>query len=191
MAIDKQRRENLLDEATAYCRRVLLRIPIHPAWRRSTSDSGPHRLHLPTDVNAPSDCELYCKLFIGLRNDGGWSLYFDEQPVLQFNSRDELRRLFYGGERYAAAGGRLKWLCQDRSGGKLQLTACELPTAQSPSLTHDCGEWLSIAADLLQSGEYQLLGQYPEPDREWIISLAERLRRVAGQLNIAQSANAC
>ncbi len=191
MAIEKQRRENLLVEATAYCRRALLRIPIDTAWRISTSVSDPYRLCLPPALGGVSDCELYCEFFIGQRSDGGWSLYFDEQPVLQFNSRDELRRLFCGGERYAAAGGSLKWLRQDRSGGKLELAECELPAKYSLRLTQDCGEWLNTTADLLQGGEYKLLGQYPEPDPEWITAMAERLRRVAGRLCIAQAANVC
>lgn len=52
------------------------------------------------------------ELFIGFRSAEQASLYFNQDPVYQFNSSHELRRVFYKNERYAAYSGQLCCLVQ-------------------------------------------------------------------------------
>ncbi len=48
------------------------------------------------------------ELFAGLRSEGSWSLYFDEDPVIQFNPFGNVRRLFVDNCKYRVAdAGRL------------------------------------------------------------------------------------
>ena len=42
------------------------------------------------------------EIFLGFRAAGQASLYWDQDPVFQFNSSGELRRLYLGGVRYAS-----------------------------------------------------------------------------------------
>ena len=77
MAIHKQPREDLMREAAAYSRRLML-----------------HHASCP-------------EIFIGARKQGGWSIYFGEDPVYQFNAEHKLRRVHFNGQNYVAEQGKL------------------------------------------------------------------------------------
>lgn len=66
---------------------------------------------------------------VGFRDRGGLSLYWGADPVFQFNTRQELRRVFLNQERYAAEGGRLGLLSRDKRGGRVVFVRDEIDDA--------------------------------------------------------------
>ncbi|TWU48100.1 hypothetical protein [Rubripirellula reticaptiva] len=55
------------------------------------------------------------EVVVGFRTGGAASLYWDQDPVFQFNSDHEVRRVYFAGDRYAANAGKLVRLIQKRS----------------------------------------------------------------------------
>jgi hypothetical protein len=194
MAIHQQRRENLLLEATAYRRRALFRglnplaVPSGSAARHSDS------------VAAPGDRESWLwdwlsafresaewELFVGLRGDGSWSIYFDEQPVLQFNCDDQLRRVFAGGQRFVAAQGSIRLLDRSTVGGHVSFREVELDGLSQQRLDIACRWFLRAAADVLQPGGGLRMGLVPDDDESWLPGLQQRIRQLALRFEIAHS----
>jgi hypothetical protein len=68
-------------------------------------------------------------LFAGFRAQGQLSLYFGEDPVLQFDRVQSVRRVYLRGMRYAAEDGRLVGLMRDRRGGRVELSRHSLDEA--------------------------------------------------------------
>lgn len=97
MAIYHHKRENLLLEATAYSRRILIALE-----------------------NVQFANARIAELFAGMRADGRWSLYFDESPVIQFDRSELLRRVYVDHAKLAAANSRLVELVRLESSGRVQ-----------------------------------------------------------------------
>lgn len=55
------------------------------------------------------------EVVVGFRAGGAASLYWDQDPVFQFNVVQELRRVYFAGDRYAADAGKLVRLLQKRA----------------------------------------------------------------------------
>ncbi|RMF44789.1 MAG: hypothetical protein D6753_01665 [Planctomycetota bacterium] len=131
MAIYEQPKEDLLGRATQF--------PIRCVWVAATSEAVAGAVGATGGESAFGDADkregraapsfrhavggrgpLPKNIFWGKRRDGGWSLFVDEDPVLHINGRQELRRLYFQGRKYAAASGRLEVLERVRYGGRLQ-----------------------------------------------------------------------
>jgi hypothetical protein len=97
MAIQKHKKENLIEQASGYSRRLLIRPQGLFVGQRPVTE-----------------------LFIGCRQSGAWSYYFDESPVLQFDYLSRLRRVHWEPELWMAQAGRLVQLHRDTSGGRVQ-----------------------------------------------------------------------
>lgn len=171
-------------EATAYARRLLLRLPVALAW-------------LPP-VEFDEIASIWCRefdslsqweLFVGWRKTGGWSVYFDVQPVLQFNSQNQLRRIYGGGQRYVAEGGRLKLLGRDGLGGQVRFEEKRLESQAEQRVLQTCHLFLAATADLLRQGNYTFLGQYPplhqEHKQDLVPEAIMLLASVASDLRVA------
>ncbi len=185
MAINPQPRENLLLEATAYGRRLLLRLPVPPQWLESGQ---------PNEI-ASFWCREFAtlgdwELFVGWRKNGGWSVYFQQQPVLQFNSQHQLRRLYAGGERFSAEMGRLKRLERNELGGQVRFGEQRLDTQTEQWVLASCQLFLSAAADLLGNNQYTLLGQFPPAEPAMVEDARVMLAAAAGGLHIAKAPHA-
>jgi hypothetical protein len=150
MAIHEQRREDLLKEATAYRRRVLLSCEL-PATPASAKDASP-----------PVSEQIRQEVFFGIRDSGSWSLYVDQDPVLQFTSQNTLRRLFWKGERYAARNSQLRLLARETAGGKVQFRDECLVHADEQWLIGQCLCVLQAIAEQLRSGRCRVIGQFPD-----------------------------
>lgn len=135
MALHPHQRENLLRDATQYAQRV--------------------RLQFASD-------ELWESVFIGMRREGGWSIYFDEQPVWHFNAAGQLRRAYVDGRRLAAARGRLE--------------ALERPIAKPASSTPTPGRDCAVPATGIQ--RLQLVPQPLSSDQSGTL-----LQRCQGMLS--------
>lgn len=145
MALQEQHRENLLRDATAYTRRLL--------WRSA--------IEVDTAHAEPVAIE---ELFIGFRENGGWSIYVGEDPVLQFNAAGELRRLYSRGERYAAEGAKLAACSRDKRGGRVQLESKLLTLQQQTRVLQDCCSAVESCLGKIANGQLQLAGQVDSSD---------------------------
>lgn len=107
MAKEERPREDLMRDAVAYKRRAEYCI----------ADSEP--------------------VFFGLRDNGGVSFYFGEDPVLHFNSKGELRRAYFQNDLYKAEDGRLVRMTRERSAGASTLVS-KMLTADAQSMFLSC-----------------------------------------------------
>lgn len=180
LAINPHPRENLLAEATAYDRRLLLRLPVPSAWLSPNESNGIASLWC-RDFYLLSQWEL----FVGWRKTGGWSAYFDVQPVLQFNALNHLRRIYGGGQRYAAVGGRLKLLQRDRLGGHVSFEEQLLATSAEQQVLQTCLLFLQTTTDLLISGNTMVLGQFPPQEHQLVQDATNLLTKVSCDLQVA------
>ena len=182
MAVEPQRRDNLLFEATAFSRRLLLRLPLPSQWLSSNPINPVASKWTQDFVNLSS-----WELFYGRHKLGGWTVYFEQQPVLQLNSQNQLRRLYAGGQRYAAVDGHLQLLQRERLGGRVQLEPTRLSASDERLVIDSCQWFAATAADLLDQGNFSLIGQHPTEDdgliREGLVCIAQ----LAGAVNIAAS----
>ena len=129
-------REDLLRDAVAYSERVLLRL------------SSPQTM-----------------LFAGFRKSGAASLYFDEDPVLQFNGTGELRRVYWKGAKYVAKDRRLFLFVfatrEDRRSARIQPSMQPLDVAEEGRILQEIETYLSQVAHDLLRGEFAIEGAFP------------------------------
>ncbi|HBE71704.1 MAG TPA: hypothetical protein DDW52_26470 [Planctomycetaceae bacterium] len=174
MAIEESKRENLLRDATAYVRRI--------AFRDARPVSG--------ETLPPSDAVVepgqVSEVFYGERSGRDWSLYLDEDPVLQFDSSDKLRRLYFRNTRYRAENGRLVVLSREQRGGRVRLIASEIEDSAIDVIkTSLQGTLARLAADL-DAGRFTVVGSVPvEASEELGLRCREAIQRVGMQIEIA------
>jgi len=170
MAINRQPREDLMRDATAYPRRLLLH---HPR------------------CNA---------IFIGFRNQGGWSVYFGEDPVYQFNAQQKLRRVHFEKQNYAAEQGKLlrlnrqrpqnqslnlQNLNQQNSGGRIELDRIH-DELDEQRVLQDCHTRISALMEWIEQGSVTVSDRFPE-DCEFIAEVAKLLKALASGIVLADS----
>jgi hypothetical protein len=132
-------REDLLREATALVERVELSL---------TADA--------LETNS---------VVAGFRKDGALSIFFDADPVYQFNAAGELRRAYTDGLLYKAVGGSLVSLERERTKDAVQLLRRDLDVGQQNAFVQNMQRNLDRLAHHLQQGQYTIVGQVP-PDRD-------------------------
>ena len=112
----------------------------------------------------------------GFRRDGSFSVFFDAEPVYQFNARGELRRAYVDGRLIKAERGRLVALTRQRGEKQVELLRHDLDDAEAGQFLAAMTPMLSELAGLLYAGRYRLAGQDPpETDvvtriRVWLAS---------------------
>ncbi len=153
MAINRQPREDLMKEATAYDRRVKLR------------DAGAG------------------EIFVGLRAQRGWSIYFGEDPVFQFNTESQLRRVHFNEQNYAAENGKLLLLQRSQVGGHVELMRTFSEAAQQ-KIRRDCLNRLGILLGAIEQRSIEVLDQFPA-DENLLRQVEERLREVVRNYTVA------
>ena len=118
---------------------------------------------------------------VGFRRDGCASFFFDQDPVYQFNTRCELRRLYVDGLRYKAEQGRLVGLEVRRDAGEVQMLREELTAERADAMLAEAERRLSELAAALRGGKAERRRQVPEqadvPARvlAWLESLGRPL----------------
>ena len=168
MAIHQQKRENFLLEATAYRVRLLLR---------------PEGLHFRQ--------HKVIELFAGCRANKGWSFYFDESPVVQFNSVGQLRLLYVQDDKITVSAGRLLRLSRTQRGGQVHHEAIPLTDAQQSSLLDHLAELLSQTRQRINAPnvmEY-LVGNHPEQPLPILEECRIALERILPVIRVAQRPN--
>lgn len=158
-------REDLLRDAMAYPVRILL------------------------SVDRVSD-----QLFAGFRSAGDLSLYLEEDPVLQFNSRGELRRLYWRGEKYMAENKRLWRLTRARAQNsaaedrRVQFLQTEVDPSDSETLRVALEDLLQRMDAGLNLESTRILGAIPPEQAGAILARLQRmLKSEVLPLRFAQS----
>lgn len=160
MAINPKQREDLMREATAYIRRALIR-----------------------------DAQTGESIFVGLRQNGGWSIYFGEDPVIQFDAQSRLRRLHFENQNYAANNGKLCLLQREQRGGRVEIQRIYSADAERRVL-EDCHKRLRELAESMLRNAIEVVDRFPVDDLKLIADMAESIGRTAHDIQIASSANA-
>ncbi len=136
MAIEHRESENLLRDGVVYNPRLLMRGEC--IGRRAA------------------------EVFFGFRPRGGWSLYCDEDPVLQFTPDGLLRRLYHEKKKYAAVNGRLVELCRTEVGGRVKMQHVALDEQRHHDLLASCSALLLELRAAIQSSQLRAKGFYPD-----------------------------
>jgi hypothetical protein len=150
MARDEAPREDLMREAVALVRRIELELDAEPA-----------------------------PVVVGFRRDGSVSLFFGDDPVVQFNSYRELRRGYSAGRLLKAEHGRLVSLTRQLTERQTRLVRHELTERETASYLSDIQARLHRLRRALHEGRVGVLRQAPENQdvlaeaRRWIDSLAD------------------
>lgn len=159
MARQAQDRENLLREATALVPRLMLKLNI---------------------LDEP------CELFAGFRGNA-LSLYFDADPVYQFNSSRELRRAFVDNAIIKAVAGELHVWQPERTEREVAMNSRALNSAESKEYLANLLRRLTDLRETLLQGDFEIVGQVPAEGeglarlQSWLDSLRT--------IEIAQAAN--
>lgn len=172
MALNEHTREDLLREAVQFPNRL--------RWK------------CQPNANAADDSRVN-QVFCGLRRDGGWSLYVDEDFVLQFNSRQELRRVFWRGEKLAARHGRLEALKRLSRGGRVQLQSESLTADRQQQLLDSYQQLLTKIVSLHAAGRLVVDGRVSPPDEEQPeleSDCLQRIRAASQHMLIARTSRA-
>ncbi|MEM6470530.1 MAG: hypothetical protein AAF802_13320 [Planctomycetota bacterium] len=162
MAKEKNDRENLMRDGVAMARRALMWI-----------DSA--------------------EVFIGFRGEsegrGPASLYWNQDPVYQFNSAGQLRRLFLEGRRYKAERGQIFVLDQpceiDPTSQRLMLKAVPVSSDETLRILAELdGRLKDLAAFLTNAGRMECIGMTDNEFRECVLAW---IRGLPSPLAIAKS----
>lgn len=168
MAIHQQKRENLLVQATVYHQRLLLR---------------PQKLFFRQ--------QKVVELFAGCRANKGWSFYFDESPVLQFNSDGQLRRLYIQDDKITVFEGHLLKLSRPQLGGQVRHEPHALTDAQQASLLEQLGILLSQTQQLIHAPNVmeQFAGSHPDQPLHVLEQCRQALKMILPIIRVAHRPN--
>jgi hypothetical protein len=159
MARHEENREDILREATALVERIEFELP---------------------DAAEP--------LIVGFRRDGSASFFFGSDFVVQFNSRNELRRAFWNTRLIKADRGQLCFMDRERSAQEVILRTTAFSKSESHEFLGLVEQQLQSLAAAMRSGKAKTLRQIPSE-----IPLDQRvltwLETHAGSISIAQKPN--
>jgi hypothetical protein len=161
MARQSHHREDLLRDATALVPRILLQLTIQ---------------------REP------CEVFAGFRQPESLALYFDDDPVYQFNSQGELRRAFVAGSIIKADGGGLVAWERSETLDQTAMLSRRLSLAETQEFSKSLLARLADLKTAITCNEFTIVGQVP-PDGDAFDKLQTWLGRI-GSVMIAQSAGA-
>lgn len=151
MARHAQDREDLLRDAKALVPRVQLRLPI---------------------------LGKVCDVFAGFRT-GAASLYFDFDPVYQFNSAGELRRAFVDDCIVKAVAGRLKVWKTQRTPTEVTMQSHFMAPEEVEKLRGDLVARIHELQAGIERNKFELVGQVPAESNAveqllaWLLELRE------------------
>ncbi len=97
----------------------------------------------------------------GFRRNGALSLFFDADPVYQFNTTGELRRAFRQGHLIKAENRRLFELKRTRNRGQTVLLKSELDSAATEQLLGELTGKLTALLQQLSACQITIVGQVP------------------------------
>jgi hypothetical protein len=167
MPTNERKRESLMEEATAYSRRILLSF-------KELSFRG----------------KVAFELFAGQRSDGRWSLYFDETPVIQFDRQGGLRRVYIDGMKLVASESRWVELVRQRRGGKVEHVRQPWSALAQSQLVEDLRQLLGRTCQQLEHSDltmanFKIEAVVPSNDSQMFPDLIHFLKCHSQELQIA------
>lgn len=159
MALSEKDKEDLMKQATQYERRL-----------RFQAKSGK-------------------TVFSGITKKGGLSLFDDQERVLHFNAELQLRRLFWEGQRYSAANGKLEQVGRHSKGGRVQLVRETLKHGREQDLLQMCLTQVRFVYSELSDNSVEV-ELFPVGDSSLIQEVLSMLKQTLDRIVIAQSASA-
>lgn len=97
----------------------------------------------------------------GFRSNGFFSVFFDQDPVYQFDDRGRLRRAFRRGLLYRTQGHTLAELTRVRTVRQTILERRDLNPTELSSFVSEMGSFLSSLQQTLANGQVQVLATVP------------------------------
>ncbi len=162
MARHEEDREDLIREATALCPRVEWQVP---------NEAG--------------------VVFAGLKRSGALSLYFDQDPVYQFDPAGYLRRAYVGGFLYRSDGHSLARLHRERNDDETALVRHDLSSVELAEFQQRMRDRLAALEHQLRSGNVIELRRVAEgelPDFSAFIAIAiKHADKIAPAISPARS----
>ena len=120
---------------------------------------------------------------VGFRAQGQASLFCGVDPVFQFNSHQELRRVYFRSRRYRAENGRLIELTRDRRGGKVEFETAPIDDDLASELIESLRFWLDRVRSAAQTGRWRVEGEPVEPFQSrlqsWLAGMDDQPRIAA------------
>ena len=164
MALRPENRENLLRDATAFPQRLLFRL-LEPA-SQETSESSIQ------------------EVFVGIKQDQAYSVYLEQEIVLQFDSEGLLRRLFFEDRKFAALNGHLLELIR-KSGERVRLEQQQLSETDEHALLAKCQSIVHGLLPALMTADCQT---FPSENADILRKIAlEKIQPIAAGIKIAAS----
>ena len=157
MATDERPSGDVLGEATALVQRVALRT-------------------------ASSETQYV----LGLRREGCLSIYCDVEPVYQFNSHHQLRRVFWMGQRLTAQSGELVTLTKQHLGRKVDFAHNLLSSEKRVELLTELEGHLHELRRAIDFHQIEIMGQIPV-NEEVITPIRAQLGQVKAPVEIAEA----
>jgi len=98
---------------------------------------------------------------VGFRKDGCASFFFDQDPVYQFNTAGELRRVYYSGLRYKADGRKLVSLEPRRQTNEVAMVRHAISADETAAMLSEAERRLDGLQAALAEGQFTLIGRVP------------------------------
>ncbi|MGQ0634829.1 MAG: hypothetical protein ACT4QC_09480 [Planctomycetaceae bacterium] len=136
MARREAAREDLMREATAYAHRAEISFTGEP-----------------------------CPFFVGIREDGGFALYFGEDPVYHFDAQGRLRRAFVEGALFKSRGDTLARLERQRTASAVTLARHDLNQHELQQFLDSMQARLARLREAINRREIEILRQAPANGR--------------------------
>jgi len=153
MARHETDREDLILEATALCPRVEWRVVGEPGI-----------------------------VFAGIKRTGAWSIYFDQDPVYQFDEHGRLRRAYVDGFLYRSDGHTLARLQRERSSSETILLRYDLTPTELTAFQGRLRSRLDGLQQRLKAGEFTELRRIAEGDFPDFVALLATSIEHAGEI---------
>lgn len=130
-------------------------------------------------------------VFAGLKRNGALSIYFEQDPVYQFDPAGRLRRAFVGNYLYRSDGHSLARLHRERTDAETTLVRYDLTTEELAAFQQQMRDRLLTLQQRLQNGETTELRRVTEadlPDFARLLTTAiERASEIAPAIAPARS----
>jgi hypothetical protein len=128
------------------------------------------------------------EIIVGFRRDGSASFFFGAEFVIQFNSRNEIRRAYWNGRLVKAEHGQLHFMDRER-------LATEVVLRTKPLNSTESTDFLAMVKDRLQSvraglrSEQAEVGRQHPVDQPIAVKVLQWLERQSGDIAVAQKPN--
>lgn len=135
-------------------------------------------------VALPNRAEIQCGedfpvVTAGFRANGAMSLFFDQDPVYQFDPQGRLRRAYVGGYLFRSQHTGLARLERCRNETQTILLRSDLSEGEQMAFRQEMLELLAKLHQRLTTGSAQLLRVVPEGDKDILIRTCEALQKIS------------